>query len=54
LGDDTRLLSDREIERTLTFLKDAAIVATGLHWLLIKLENLSLTTPDNAVRKDTI
>ena len=54
LGDDPRLLSERDIARTLKSLKDAGIVATGLHWLLIKPENLSITTPDSAVRKDTI
>ena len=40
LGDDIRSLSDRKIERLLKSLKVAGTVATGLHWLLIKLENL--------------
>lgn len=33
---------------------DAGIVVTGLHWLLVKPEGLSLNTPDDAVRRRTV
>ena len=54
LSDDPRDLSDKDVSRTVRALKGAGIVATGLHWLLVKPEGLSITSEDAALRQETL
>lgn len=54
LGDDPRRLSDGDIAAVQRALAAAGIVATGLHWLLVKPQGLSITTPDADVRRTTL
>jgi sugar phosphate isomerase/epimerase len=54
LGDDPRDLGDADIAAVRRALDAAGIVATGLHWLLVKPAGLSITTPDDAVRRTTL
>jgi len=52
--DDPRRIKDIEIAAVKKSVSDAGIEVTGLHWLLIKPENLSITSPDDAVRRATL
>jgi D-psicose/D-tagatose/L-ribulose 3-epimerase len=54
LGDDPRDMSDKDISRATSALNNAGIVATGLHWLLVKPEGLSITSSDASLRKKTL
>ena len=54
LGDDPRAIGADDIRRYRKVLSDHELEATGLHWLLIKPEGLSITSPDNAVRQATV
>lgn len=54
LGDDPRTLSDGDVSGVTKSLAAAGIVATGLHWLLVKPEGLSITSADQNVRRDTL
>ncbi len=54
LCQDPRDLTDRDIAEVSQALSDAGIAATGLHWLLVSPKGLSITSPDAAVRSDTL
>jgi len=54
LGDDPRSITDADIDLARQALQAAGIRATGLHWLLVKPEGLSITTDDDAVREATL
>jgi len=54
LGDDPRKLTDKDVSRTLQALEAEGLVATGLHWLLVKPEGLSITSADATLRGKTL
>ncbi len=54
LSDIPDQISSAEAARIRRTVEAAGLVVTGLHWLLVKPEGLSLTDPDAAVRKRTI
>jgi D-psicose/D-tagatose/L-ribulose 3-epimerase len=53
LSDAPHLLTPSEIAATRRAATDAGLAIAGLHWLLIRPEGLSLTSPDPAVRQRT-
>lgn len=53
LFDDPREISDKDLAGIQRALTDAGLVVTGLHWLLIKPKGLSITSPDDALRRTT-
>ena len=53
LAPDPREISSRQVEALLRGARDAEVVITGLHWLLVSPEGLSITDPDPQVRRDT-
>lgn len=54
LGDDPLALPSRRLDEVRRAASDAGIAITGLHWLLVKPDGLSLTSRDPAVRARTI
>jgi D-psicose/D-tagatose/L-ribulose 3-epimerase len=54
LGDDPLSLSSSRRAELRRAASDAGIAISGLHWLLVKPEGLSVTSPDRAVRARTI
>lgn len=54
LGDTPHLLSTARITQLRRAAADAGVAISGLHWLLIRPEGLSLTDPDPPVRLRTI
>jgi sugar phosphate isomerase/epimerase len=54
LGDAPEKLSAAESARIRATIEASGLVVTGLHWLLVKPEGLSLTAPDPALRGRTI
>lgn len=53
LGDEPHRLPASTIKATRRAAKDAGIAITGLHWLLVKPEGLSITHEDAGVRERT-
>ena len=47
-------ISAAEAAKIRAIVESAGLVVTGLHWLLVKPDGLSLTDPDSAVRERTI
>jgi D-psicose/D-tagatose/L-ribulose 3-epimerase len=54
LADDPLALSTARIAEVRSAAADAGVAITGLHWLLVKPDGLSITSPDAAVRARTI
>jgi sugar phosphate isomerase/epimerase len=54
LADDPLGLTPADIAQARRAASDAGIAITGLHWLLVKPDGLSVTSPDAAVRERTI
>ncbi len=54
LSEEPHLLSDGRRKELRRAAEDAGIAITGLHWLLITPEGLSLNSPDDALRARTI
>ena len=54
LADDPLALSTARIAAVRSAAADAGVAITGLHWLLVKPDGLSITSPDAAVRARTI
>jgi sugar phosphate isomerase/epimerase len=54
LADDPLALSAEKVAQARRAAADAGIAITGLHWLLVKPDGLSITSPDAAVRTRTI
>ena len=54
LADDPLALSASRVAGVRRAAADAGVAITGLHWLLVKPEGLSVTSPDRAVRARTI
>src|SRR5205809_7050247 len=54
LSDEPHRLGAAQIAAARSAAQDAGIAITGLHWLLLKLAGLSISTRDDAVRKRTI
>jgi sugar phosphate isomerase/epimerase len=54
LSETPHLLRPADIAATRRMAADAGLVIAGLHWLLIRPEGLSLTSPDPAVRQNTV
>ena len=54
LGDDPLALPPSRAREVRRAASDAGIAISGLHWLLVKPEGLSVTSPDPAVRARTI
>jgi D-psicose/D-tagatose/L-ribulose 3-epimerase len=54
LSDSPEKISTAEATKIRTTVESAGLVVTGLHWLLVKPDGLSLTDPDAGVRKRTI
>jgi sugar phosphate isomerase/epimerase len=54
LGDSPERISVAEAARIRGVVEASGLVVTGLHWLLVKPEGLSLSDPDAAVRGRTI
>ena len=54
LADDPLALPPAQVSAVRRAAADAGIAITGLHWLLVKPDGLSITSPDAAVRARTI
>jgi len=54
LCDDPSELSERQAAEFGQIAKAAGLEVTGFHWLLVKPEGMSLTTPDDVVRARTV
>jgi sugar phosphate isomerase/epimerase len=54
LHDSPEKISAAEAAKIRATVEASGLVVTGLHWLLVKPEGLSLTAPDTAVRARTI
>jgi sugar phosphate isomerase/epimerase len=54
LGDDPLALPASRRTEVRRAASDAGIAVSGLHWLLVKPEGLSVTSPDRAVRARTV
>jgi len=54
LSDDPRDLNDKDVAGARAALKAAGIVATGLHWLLVKPDGLSITSNNAQQRRETL
>ncbi|MFZ2738176.1 MAG: sugar phosphate isomerase/epimerase family protein [Burkholderiaceae bacterium] len=54
LSDDPATLSTAQAQQWAAIAQDHGLVITGLHWLLVKPDGLSITHPDLAVRQRTI
>lgn len=54
LFDDPRTISPAQVIEARRAVTDAGIAVTGLHWLLVKPEGLSISTRDDAVRRRTL
>lgn len=54
LSDTPDKISSAEAARIRRTIEASGLVVTGLHWLLVKPEGLSLTDPDAAIRTRTI
>ena len=54
LGDSPERISTAGAAKIRGIVEASGLVVTGLHWLLVKPEGLSLTDPDRAVRGRTI
>jgi D-psicose/D-tagatose/L-ribulose 3-epimerase len=53
LGEAPHLLSSLEVAALRRIVEDHGLAVTGLHWLLVTPQNLSITSPDAAVRSAT-
>jgi len=53
LKDDPRELTEEEAEAIGETVRAAGLEVVGLHWLLVKPAGMHITTPDDAVRRDT-
>ena len=53
LADDPLRISAAEARRCRDIAADLGLVVCGLHWLLVKPEGLSITSPDAALRART-
>jgi sugar phosphate isomerase/epimerase len=54
LSDTPEKISTADAARIRAVVESSGLVVTGLHWLLVKPDGLSLTDPDASVRKGTI
>lgn len=54
LSDSPEKISTAEAAKIRATVESSGLVVTGLHWLLVKPDGLSLTDPDAGVRKRTI
>ncbi|HEY2255289.1 MAG TPA: sugar phosphate isomerase/epimerase family protein [Variovorax sp.] len=54
LGDAPHRLSSAEAARIRAMVESFGLVVTGLHWLLVRPDGLSLTDPDAALRARTL
>ncbi len=54
LADDPLRISAAEARRCRDIAADLGLVVCGLHWLLVKPEGLSITSPDAALRARTV
>lgn len=54
LAPDPRKLTPRRIAAVREALRNEGLVCSSLHWLLVAPQGLSITSPDAAVRRDTI
>ncbi len=54
LGEAPHLMGPGERARVRAAAKAAGVAITGLHWLLVTPKGLSITTPDDAVRRTTM
>jgi sugar phosphate isomerase/epimerase len=54
LSEEPQRLGSAQLAAARAAAKDAGIVITGLHWLLVKPAGLSISTRDDAVRKRTL
>jgi D-psicose/D-tagatose/L-ribulose 3-epimerase len=54
LGEAPHLMGEAERARVRAAARDAGVAITGLHWLLVTPKGLSITTPDDSVRKNTV
>ena len=54
LSDTPEKISTAEAARIRRIVESSGLVVTGLHWLLIKPDGLSLTDPDATLRKRTL
>src|SRR5579872_3583276 len=54
LGDRPETISIAEAAKIRATVEASGLAVTGLHWLLVKPEGLSLTDPDAAVRARTL
>ncbi|MBF0280525.1 MAG: sugar phosphate isomerase/epimerase [SAR324 cluster bacterium] len=54
LAEDPRLITKHTVALVKKAASDAGITVTGLHWLLVKPENLSITSSEDAVRRETL
>jgi D-psicose/D-tagatose/L-ribulose 3-epimerase len=54
LSDTPERIATAEAAKIRRIVEASGLVVTGLHWLLVKPEGLSLTDPDSAVRRRTI
>jgi sugar phosphate isomerase/epimerase len=54
LSDTPEKISTAEAARIRRVVEASGLVVTGLHWLLVKPDGLSLTDPDASVRKRTL
>jgi D-psicose/D-tagatose/L-ribulose 3-epimerase len=54
LSDSPETISSSEAAKIRAIVETSGLVVTGLHWLLVKPDGLSLTAPDAAVRERTV